>query len=379
MRVVRLRRERGWNGQAQRRELEALVRRRTVAYARWARVFHGLDLKRAAQLIGMAPQTLRSWIERLRERPEPAPRGKPPGTLSRETRQLLMFLLWLMGPQTGVATLAQLLPQVPRGEIAALLRRYRQEYWANRQSTTHVLRWDQRGAVWAMDFSDPEAAIDGQYRSVLHVRDLASGKQLASLPVTSSSAENVEPILEALFQRHGPPLVMKSDNGGHFLTDDLDRLLARWGVERLLSPPEWPRYNGACEAGIGSIKTRAHHIAARNGRPGHWTCDDVEEARLQANATARPLGAGSPTPDELWTRRASLEGAERGTFRRSVRMYQWEVIRELNRLPGFISTREQAQINREAVTRALVHHGYLRIVRRRFNQPVPRRFRANIV
>ena len=54
----------------------------------------------------------------------------------------------------------------------------------------------------------------------------------------------------------------------------------------LLSPPGTPEYNGAVEAGIESLKTRAHFIAARNDPPGEWTRDDVEGPRLMANETA---------------------------------------------------------------------------------------------
>ena len=43
---------------------------------------------------------------------------------------------------------------------------------------------------------------------------------------------------------------------------------------------------GACEAVIGSLKSRAHHKLARNDRPGEWTCDNVEAARVMANEAA---------------------------------------------------------------------------------------------
>src|SRR5262249_49055184 len=66
--------------------------------------------------------------------------------------------------------------------------------------------------------------------------------------------------------------------------------LGRQEVGQLFSPPAWPQYNGSCEAGIGSIRTRTHHQSARRGFPGQWTCDDMEAARLQANELARPWG-----------------------------------------------------------------------------------------
>jgi len=91
-------------------------------------------------------------------------------------------------------------------------------------------------------------------------------------------------------------------------------LLRRYGVLALYSPPETPQYNGSCEAGIGSIETRAHYIAAQHDRPGAWTADDVEQARPQANETARPQGTEGPTPDELWQWREPITQAERRSF-----------------------------------------------------------------
>jgi hypothetical protein len=71
-------------------------------------------------------------------------------------------------------------------------------------------------------------------------------------------------------------------------------------VHHLRSPPERPEYNGACEAGIGSMKTRTHHQAALRDCSGQWSSDDAEAARCQANETARPWGASEPTPDQCW-------------------------------------------------------------------------------
>jgi transposase InsO family protein len=363
----------------QKRELELLMRWRVVAYVRWARLFYRVDADRAAKLLGVSHRVVRSWIlDRAKRRRLIVLRGRPAETLSLELRQLLAVFLWLMGPQTGVGTLSEQMPNVPRREIEAWLRRFRQGYWLGKESVTAVLRWSHRGAVWAMDFHERRRLIDGCYRYVLLVRDLASGNQLAALPLEEATAPEVANLLEALFVEHGAPLVIKCDNGSPFLTPEIHQLLARHGAVLLRSPPEYPRYNGACEAGVGSLKTRAHHIAARNGRPGDWTCDDVEEARLQANETARPLGRGSPTPDELWSRRATVNLTERGTFRSTVRMFMREVIYDTNQPPGPIMRRERAQMEREAVTRALMHHGYLTVARRRFTQPIPRRFRAGI-
>ena len=86
------------------------------------------------------------------------------------------------------------------------------------------------------------------------------------------------------------------------------------GVASLFSPPHWPRYNGAVEAGIGSLKGRTEAHAARHGHPGLWTWDDVAGAMLEANALARPRGEHGPSPEALWAARSVITATDRECF-----------------------------------------------------------------
>jgi hypothetical protein len=113
-------------------------------------------------------------------------------------------------------------------------------------------------------------------------------------------------------------LVLKLDNGAPFVAEALRDLLAAWQVLPLSSPPGCPRYNGAVEAGIGALKVRTHYQAVRQGRPGEWTLEDAEAARQQANALGRPWGAHGPTPAERWAGRRALTPAERQAFAATV-------------------------------------------------------------
>jgi hypothetical protein len=82
------------------------------------------------------------------------------------------------------------------------------------------------------------------------VRDLASGCQLLWQPLRAANAEAVVHALALLCAWHGAPLVLKSDNGFAFAAEVTRTLLHQAGVIILFSPPYWPRYNGAIEAGI---------------------------------------------------------------------------------------------------------------------------------
>src|SRR5581483_717564 len=140
-------------------------------------------------------------------------------------------------------------------------RRYRRVLRKRYQRSIHRLRLVRTGTVWAMDHAEPPQPVDGKYPYLLAVRDLASGCQLAWLPQGEANAAGTCDALRALFLEYGPPLVIKSDNGSPFIAEDTGQVLAAWGVTHLFSPPQTPEYNGACEAGIGGLKTRTHEQA----------------------------------------------------------------------------------------------------------------------
>jgi transposase len=332
-----------------------------VAYARWA-ARRGLSLPQAAARLGLAVRTLRRWWARWhRDRLRLRGRGRPAQRSDRHLRNRALALIGLLGPGVGVPTLQALCPELARREVADLLRRYRRVWRMRHRLLAHTLHWTRPGAVWALDFAEPPQPIEGSYARLLAVRDLASGYQLLWLPVSDESAATALAALEGLFRALGAPLVLKSDNGSAFLAEEFATLLARWEVWHLYSPPRTPRYNGSCEAGIGSMKTRTHHQAARQGRPAEWTCDDTEAARLQANQTARPRGVRGPTPEETWLARQPIRPQERATFAASVQRREREARQEQGYLPeAALGQPAQAAVTRAALRRALVDQGLLR-------------------
>jgi hypothetical protein len=270
----------------------------------------------------------------------------------------------------------------------------------------------------------------------LAVRDLASGQQLLWLPVAEATAATTVAALLWLFTLHGAPLVLKMDNGAPFVAGATRALLGQWQVVPLYSPPRRPQYNGAVEAGIGALKARTHYQAARGGHPGQWTLADTEAARQEANTLGRPWGARGPTPAERWQGRQRLSAVERGAFAATVARLEDEAARaaaaaaaaapggappaagerpaaaerapaaepaaaegpsperagSAGAAPGRDEARaeqpsgadsggreggrpsaERAAAQRQAISRALVAHGYLLFTRRRIPLPITRR------
>jgi hypothetical protein len=274
-----------------------------------------------------------------------------------------------MGPGVGLPTLQGMHRGMPRGELADLLLRYRRVFVRRNHILVHSLTWTRPGTVWAIDFAQPPAPVDGVFTRLLAVRDLASGLQLLWLPVEAETADAAADALAALFAEHGPPLVLKSDNGSPFIADRVRALLAAHDVIHLLSPAYTPQYNGSVEAGNGSMKTRTHHQSARHDRPGEWTSDDAGAARLSANRTARPWGHAGPTPDEAWAGRRPTTPGERAAFADAIRSLE----REAAPQNACTSDAAAASVNRIVVRRALVAHGFLCIRRRSIPLPIKSR------
>jgi transposase InsO family protein len=260
---------------------------------------------------------------------------------------------------------------MPRAELEDLLRRYRRVWQRRHQYAPRILHWQTSGTVWAMDYSEAPALIDGRDPYLLAVRDLGSGRQLLWLPVPRANSEQAILALRSLFAQNGPPLVLKTDNGSPFGDGGTQDFLRESAVFCLFSPPQTPRYNGAIEASIGSLKSRTENHATREGRPGLWTGDDVAFAQMEANATARPLGPTGPTPDERWRARPELTGAQRAAFTSTVETHRRELLTcEGAPSESDLSTTRLRLIDREAIRRALVEHGYLLFSRRRLPLPI---------
>jgi len=337
------------------------VRRAAVALSKVA-TRKGITLPEVAGRLGVSSRTLLRWKRAWRvDRLGMKAIGRPSVRACEATRRELGEVFERLGPATGVPYLQKLFPQVSRRELFAIAFGYRMEHQTRAGVVTQVLHWTRPGSVWAMDFSQAPRPIAGRYPYLLSVRDLASGRQLLALPAEDQSAEVARAALVALFKEHGPPLVLKSDNGSGFIASELRNLLAENRVLLLLSPVRCPQYNGACEAGIGGLKTRAHHEAARNGRAGDWSCDDVESARLLGNSS--PPLPGWPSPDERWEAREPVSQHEREAL--------YAHLGALRKLDPQLS-------DRIAIRCALVARGYLSIERRPIPLPINPAFRVNV-
>ena len=222
-----------------------------------------------------------------------------------------------------------------------------------------------------MDHVQPDQPIDVLYPYTLSVRDLASHYQLAWQPVPDSGAETTIAVLASLLWEHGPPLVLKSDNGSAFIARDTGELLAAWGILHLRSPPATPKYNGSCEAANGSQKKTTNDQAALADRPGRCTSNDLQQTRMICNRLGRPWGHRGPTPENVWQLRQPITSTQRSRLNAAVDRYRQEE-RTRRGIPGetVLGGAAQASVDRVAVSLALRQHGYLSVTRRLVTRPL---------
>lgn len=334
----------------------------------------GVTFRHVARQLNLPLRTLSHWRHQLHA-PQPSPwqvRGRPCCESTLELRQEVLELWETTGPRLGIPMLRQLFPEMPRCELVDLERDYRMAFRRTHQVSREVLTWKQPRRVWAMDHVHAPSPIDGCYSEILSIRDLASGLQLAWLPVPDEMADTTCAVLQWLFHAYGPPLVLKSDNKAGFRSDTTHDLLAHFGVKELFSPPVTPRYNGGCEAGNGALQVRTHEQAALRGRAGYWICDDLEAARRHTNECV--VSASQRTPQQLWDQANPITAEERHVFLQTVRDTERTLRETLAAHLALPSTpRAEDALQRRVIRRALVELGLLSINRRLIPLPLKRR------
>jgi transposase InsO family protein len=351
-----------------RREIEKMVRMEAIEYGSFV-VLEGGTMGEAAGDLDLSPRTLEEWRGRARKGTlEAEPRGRPLKDSGRMVRNEVISFIEEVGPGVGVGRLQGVFPELPRCEIASVLWRYRAMYVRKNFLLIHELEWTMPGAVWAMDHAEPPAPIEGRYRAIFAVRDLASGDQILWHPVESEGAREVVGMLEVRFAVDGAPLVMKDDNGSGFIAVETQGALSAHGVTQLLSPPRFPPYNGSIESGIGAMKDRTTWTAARRGSPLEWTGEDLESARIEANEL--PRSVGRPSAGEVWRARSRITPELRAAFQATVVEEETRERAARALAPGAVAEpKVESEIKRTAIRRALVAHGILRIRRRWISLP----------
>jgi len=333
-----------------------------------------MTVRDGAALLGLSRWTLRGWRQRHRKGVLGTNLlGRPAYRCTDKTKQEIEDLAEAVGLKVSVRYVRERIGHVPRAVTERVVREHKKELRRQERNNKLRLNWEEPGRVWSCDWTEPDMPVDGVFHQILAVRDLGSSFNIGALPSVGRSAVMACLVMEHLFMVHGAPLVLKTDGGSEFIAHEFKELLASYNVIHLVSPPNYPPYNGAIEAGIGSLKTHTFHEAVRRGRLRTFTCDDVQAGRLIANETSRPWGPKGPSPDSVWKNRTPINREERENFIRSHS--------ENREHYGKLCTKngtERKKGERRAVEKTLVDAGCLVIKRRRITPEVYEEKRTNL-
>ena len=137
---------------------------------------------------------------------------------------------------------------ISRRELNALVIQARNESNNRRKAVTCRVSWLRPNLAWAVDDcqkSDIEAS------GTLHLHNLTDLCSRYKLPPIASGSlpcgEEVAGHLAYLFDRFGPPLFCKRDNGGNLNHTTVNEVMENAWVIPINSPPKMASYNGAIE------------------------------------------------------------------------------------------------------------------------------------
>jgi putative transposase len=151
--------------------------------------------------------------------------------------------------------------------------------------------------VWTVDFKGWWRGVEGRRCEPLTVRDEFSRYVLELRTVENARYETVRAAFERLFQQHGLPAAIRSDNGSPFASPHaifgLTRLSAWWlalGIDLERSRPGCPQDNGAHERLHADIarEIEAARLGEQQASLDLWRCTFNHERPHEALAMKCP-------------------------------------------------------------------------------------------
>ena len=209
---------------------------------------------------------------------KPGPSPTEPLDEEKVTARILSLAHCLKRTHGTTELYEELRDEITRRELQERVKAARDKKHTAKAETTRHLEWSQPGSVLATDTT--EVVIGDQKHHVQTIRDLASRYTIAPHTDHVPTDEEVASMLDKEFERHGPPLFLKRDNGSNENGPATADVLAKWWVFPINSPVAYPQYNGAVERAQDEIQDALAdvvipapcppaHAAAHIGRVAH--------------------------------------------------------------------------------------------------------------
>jgi hypothetical protein len=214
--------------------------------------------------VGLARSSFLRWQQRMRRGLPAIGRAGTRDVLSLEQRSpgMVAMIRHKIATLSHASHRSQGAPGLYREVRAFLSRRsfyilvheHRQERLRQQQAALTRITWSQPAAVWAMD----PGQLAGRCWNL--ISDLASRFRFALKASLDLPARSIADQLVHLFHQHGPPLVLKRDNGSNLVSGEVEDVLDAFGVIALNSPLHYPGYNGAIEYAQRELKARVSQL-----------------------------------------------------------------------------------------------------------------------
>jgi transposase InsO family protein len=223
----------------------------------WKTIWEEFLVRAQFHSFASAGERIRLWVKHYNHRrPPQSLEGMCPAdgffAIAQELRPVIE-----RGIQDNVLELAlrgQYQNPISRRDLQALTETARRELAPQHQVELRHITWPVPGLGWSLD--DAELGRLADHKLYLHQgQDLASRYKFTPWVGEQVLGETVAVHLQQLFLPHGPPLVLKRDNGSHLNQPAVDEVLARYLVMPLNSPPPYPPYNGGRECAGREMKT----------------------------------------------------------------------------------------------------------------------------
>jgi transposase InsO family protein len=329
--------------------------------------------QRLCESVGLAYASFRRWKHRLEAgQPailKPGPRKVAPLSLEELHVQLCRLKHGRQRSQ-GVGELYRhYQDQISRHDLQALIAAVRHAHAHQQHAALRHITWHVPGLVWSLD--DAALVRSVHHRLHLHqVQDLASRYKFTPWVGEQVLGETVAARLEQLFLQHGPPLVLKRDNGSNLNHQAVDEVLARHLVIPLNSPPHYPPYNGGIEHAVRELKTPLREkILSRSLIMKSQVQTWAEVLANELNHRSRPCLEGNVACQVFHQAKPALKVY---TLRKRKETLDWinELTRALIQVSAVHTQRQVATARRLALETWLQRNGVITITRNQKVLPI---------
>lgn len=293
-----------------------------------------------AELLAISPRTIYNW-----RRQTPRAIGRP-----RHSNEAHRLALWKVGRELRKqgypgwrAVKAGLQGQVPDRLIQEYVskfkfkrrRRLTLEREAKRKHT-EVLK---PNVIWSLDSAHMSRGVEAQV-----VRDRCSRKVVELVTGPPARGASVLELLKRLKDERGTlPLVLSTDNGAAFVSDEVKVYLEQEQVIHLRSLPRTPQHNSSVEIAIRELREASENRLER-----------LEAAKNRLNQHRLRACLGYKAADSIDDGQSGRYNQEREAFFRNCCMRIAEAVQ------GSTTSRERRMREREAIHASLEHWGWIK-------------------